>query len=523
MQTFPVFALKIIVLSCAASVVASVSMADDLPVVEPIETCFLEIPADVTRTRGADCGFVVVPESRSGGDGTARLAYMRLNALTPSDAAPLFMLAGGPGQALTGDPGIMLLFQDQLLGPVLETRDVVLMEQRGTLRSRPYLDCPELWTAQREAVERDLDDEAGLLLLRERVGECAFRHRGAGVDLAAYNTLENAADVNDMRRALGYDRIVYYGESYGTELGQNVMREYPDMLEAVVLDGTAAITSTDWSAQRSSFAQWGIENLTRLCAEDAECAANYDIPALLDAALAMFDDGPIETVYTVPDQPDVSIDLTLTQDDFASLLHGLQTRKFGVMAFPALLNAYATEGRDRIAADMSAQRAQELLADPVSLDAGMAILMHAAMVCTDDPPVSVDDVVTDGVGLYERLFARNSAELYVELCGLLDLEQLPARADELPSADVPTLVLSGGLDVQTPYYVSQEVVDALPNATHVIFPAGFHVQVMNLNRCAIAIMRDFVLDPDSSPDLACVDEVEPLQFMRPDFTMPDGG
>jgi pimeloyl-ACP methyl ester carboxylesterase len=522
MQTFSIFALKAIVVSCAASLVASVSMAEELPVVEPIETCFLEIPAEVSGTRGADCGFVVVPQSRSGGAGTARLAYMRLNAGTRSDAAPLFMLAGGPGQAITGDPAILALFRPELLGPILETRDVVLMEQRGTLRSRPYLDCPELWTAQREAVVRGLDDEEGRVVLRARIGECVARHSAEGVDLAAYNTLENAADVNDMRQALGYERIVFYGESYGSELGQHVMREFPGILEAVVLDGAASLASTDWSAQRSSYAQWGIDNLTGLCAEDADCAASYDIPALLDAALAMFDDGPIETTYTVPDQPDVTFDLALTQGEFASFLHGLQTEKFAVMAFPALLNAYVTEGRERIAADMAAQRGAELLVDPAAMDAAMAILMHAAMVCSDDPPVSADDVVTEDVGLYGRLFARNSATLYVELCDVLDLPQLPDRADELARADVPTLVLSGGLDVQTPWYVSQELVDALPDATHVIFPAGFHVQVMNLNRCAIGIMRDFVTDPSARPDTACVAEAEPLPFMRPDFTMPEG-
>ncbi|PHQ70717.1 MAG: hypothetical protein COB97_04120 [Paracoccus sp.] len=442
------------------------------PVIEPLDTCFVDIPAEVTQASGADCGYVVVPQSRSGGDGEVRLAYIRLNARMPTDAAPLFMLAGGPGQALTGDPGILALFQPSLLGPILETRDIVLMEQRGTLRSRPYLDCPELWTAQREAVESGLDDDAGRLILRERVSACFERHGAAGVDLAAYNTIENSADVNDARLALRYERIVYYGESYGTELGQTVMRDFPEILEAIVLDGTGSLTSTDWSAQRSSFAQWGIDNLTALCAEDAECAASYDIPALLDAALALFDDGPIKTTYTVPDQPDVTFDLTLTQGEFASYLHELQTQKFGAMAFPALLNAYVTEGRDRIAADMAAQRGAELLADPAAMDAEMAILMHAAMVCTDDPPRAADDVLTDGVGLYEQLFARESAALYVEVCDILNLPQLPARADDLATTDVPTLVLSGGLDVQTPWYVSQQVVDALRNARHVIFPAG---------------------------------------------------
>ena len=189
------------------------------PVIEPLDTCFVDIPAEVTQASGADCGYVVVPQSRSDGDGEVRLAYIALNAKMPTDAAPLFMLAGGPGQALTGDPGILALFQPSLLGPILETRDIVLMEQRGTLRSRPDLDGPELWTAQREAVESGLDDDAGRLLLRERVSACLERYGAAGVDLAAYNTVENAADVNDARLALGYERIVYFGESYGTELG----------------------------------------------------------------------------------------------------------------------------------------------------------------------------------------------------------------------------------------------------------------------------------------------------------------
>jgi hypothetical protein len=87
--------------------------------------------------------------------------------------------------------------------------------------------------------------------------------------------------------------------------------------------------------------------------------------------------------------------------------------------------------------------------------------------------------------------------------------------------DAPVLVLSGGLETQTPVFVSQSVVDHLPDATHVIFPAGFRVQVASVNDCAIRIARSFLADPAARPDLACVAASCPLTFLRPDLTAPD--
>ena len=178
--------------------------AEALPAIEPLTNCYLEVPAELGLENGADCGYAVVPQARgeSGDTGRIRLAFMRLNADVETDAAPLVMLAGGPGRALTGDPAVLQLIQSAFLGPLLETRDVVLMEQRGTLRARPHLGCPGFWSAWRDMVERALDEDAGRALLRERVGACVALHAAAGVDLAAWTNIENAADVNDLRAAL---------------------------------------------------------------------------------------------------------------------------------------------------------------------------------------------------------------------------------------------------------------------------------------------------------------------------------
>jgi pimeloyl-ACP methyl ester carboxylesterase len=507
---------------CLVWLGVSTSLSDVLPRAEPLDSCFLDVPAEIHLTGGADCGYVVVPQSRAGGgEGEVRIAYMRLKARTSTKAAPLFMLAGGPGGAITREPAVLQLFQDALLGPLLDRRDVVLMEQRGTMRSRPYLDCPGFWSAQREAVERGLDETDGFALLRRQLLDCVARHKEEGVLLTAYNNVENAADVNDVRAALGYQQIVYYGASYGTKLGQHVMRDFPGILEAVVLDGTGALSATDWTAGQARNAKWGIDNLVRLCSEDAGCAEDYDIRTLLDSAFALFDEGPIVSVLSIPAGQQSRLDLRLTAEEFAGYLHSLQTSKYGVMALPALLNAYVTEGRSRVGADMAAYIGAQLLVDPEMQDADMTILMHLAMICSDDPPRSLEDIEANRLGRYEALFARSSTRLYVEMCRVLDLPELPASIDVPVETNVPVLVLSGGLDFQTPYFISQGVVDSLPNATHVIFPAGFHVQVMNINPCAIQIARNFVENPSAPLDLFCVTATSHLSFLKPDFTVPE--
>ena len=92
--------------------------------------------------------------------------------------------------------------------------------------------------------------------------------------------------------------------------------------------------------------------------------------------------------------------------------------------------------------------------------------MHAAMVCSDDPVHSTSDVITEGTGRYATAFGESTAEEYVVMCSVLDVEELPDSTGVDVRRDVPVLLLSGSLDVATPAYRCQIVADALPNATH---------------------------------------------------------
>ncbi len=182
-------------------------------VVPPFETA--ECPFPVPIGYRIDCGFVSVPEDRSQpGSPLIKIGVALVHSRAAQPAPdPIFFLNGGPGGALIAALPNMLSGFD----PLLSVRDVVFFDQRGAGWSQPSLVCPEveaLKIAELKGQRLPLEESLAPYLA------CRDRLQGAGVNVAAYNTTENAADVDDLRRALGYEQVNLFGVSYGTMLAQ---------------------------------------------------------------------------------------------------------------------------------------------------------------------------------------------------------------------------------------------------------------------------------------------------------------
>jgi pimeloyl-ACP methyl ester carboxylesterase len=168
-----------------------------------------------------------VPLARGGGaSGTIGLSVERLLAgsqsldPTPSSSAVL-ALAGGPGQAA----GPLASFMAKVIAPALTTRDLIVFDQRGTGRSDP-LSCPALRSPA--ALEG-----AGASTVGHLVERCALQ---LGPARAAFTSAESVQDIEAVRRALGYEKLVLYGTSYGTKVALEYTEQYPEHVEAMVLD-----------------------------------------------------------------------------------------------------------------------------------------------------------------------------------------------------------------------------------------------------------------------------------------------
>lgn len=476
MLLLPTFGASV---ACAAAMIPAPvqgAVAESVPRIEPVGECFAKPPDGVDLPYRLDCGYVVVPEfHRQRSQTTLKLAFLRTNSGKGSTRSPLFILAGGPGETDI-KPEMFLVFQKPMLGRILDERDIVLLDQRGAGHSQPLLDCPELRSLPWVAIQKGLDEAGAASLQAATLQACrdGFEARGLAPD--AFNSVESAADVDAARRALGHERIVYYGGSYAAQIGQHVMREYPGILEGVVLDGASALSRKSWVEDRALDAQWGIDNLAKLCEADEKCRAVYDIPRLLGDALALFGDGTRTYTYLDPADPRVTFELRLTKADLVNLLYARQGTAIGAFSLPAILDQPNKGGVGPMLELLGRDAGARIAASRSGREGGMAFLMHLAVVCPDDPVRSVNDVNTSGVGEYARTFGRNGARTYAALCPLLRVKELPPETDVNVRASVPALLLAGDLDVATPSSRTREVADALPNSTFVLFHGRTHVQ-----------------------------------------------
>ncbi|MFN8420465.1 MAG: alpha/beta fold hydrolase [Anaerolineae bacterium] len=232
----------------------TIKAQDQLPRLEPA-SCWMELPEGVVEGENITCGYLIVPEDRSNPSGsTIQLAYAVLSASTESSKSdPVIYLAGGPGGNAVGT------IADWVEAPYLQDRDFILLDQRGTGYSLPSLNCPESEQEEENATQT-----------------CHDRLISEGINLQAYNSVENAADVADLRLALGYEEWNLFGISYGTRLALTVMRDHPDGVRSVVIDSV-------YPPEISSWEEYGVNTadvfhrLFEACANDQSAVATIPI------------------------------------------------------------------------------------------------------------------------------------------------------------------------------------------------------------------------------------------------------
>src|SRR5215831_6651999 len=217
--------------------------------------------------QAAQCGTLEVPENRAQPDGRKLgifVAVLPANTLSPKPD-PLVILAGGPGQAASTLGPFASLFSD-----VRRTRDIVLIDQRGTGRSSP-LTCKSLKPEWRADFESDINP-------LPKAKACVAELQSAGVDPAQYTTTAWVDDLEAVRKALGYARLNLWGGSYGTRVALEYLRRHPDRVRTLILDGVAPpsmkITLDVWTTRDAALTQ-----IIAACRASKECVAAHPDPA----------------------------------------------------------------------------------------------------------------------------------------------------------------------------------------------------------------------------------------------------
>ncbi len=208
--------------ACPADFVQTVhDLYDGLyPVSKIVQCAELQVPLDYAKPNGTKIT-VQLTKTPHTGDGPAK--------------GDIIVNPGGPGGggALFG-PRVFA----QNSAPMRDAYNVIGFDPRGVGMSVPALRCDPAWSNAPRPDYGTGDRQSVSTWLRKSKGYAEDCARNDKIGLLNHvKTIDSVNDIESIRKALGNDKIDYYGASYGTYLGSAYATVYPKRVDRMVLDG----------------------------------------------------------------------------------------------------------------------------------------------------------------------------------------------------------------------------------------------------------------------------------------------
>ncbi len=399
-------------------------------------------------------------ERRRGAPGTITLAIRRHRAPVGEARSAVVALAGGPGQSA-------LPFAEtftELLGPILSTRDLIVFDQRGTGLSHP-LSCHGF-------------EQPGLFhSFGKLIEACAGQ---IGSERAFYTTADSVADIEAIRQAGGYEKLVLYGTSYGTKVAEQYAQDYPQHVEALILDSVVPPNGPE-PFSLSTFA--AVPRILRQLCAYRECAQITPNPvADLARLVGRMRRGPLRGRAIDGEGRAHTVGIS-SNDLLGILLEG---------DFDPLLRAEFVPAV-RAAADGDTAALARLLVHSASGEGGeksegIDVPLYYATICEEEAfPWSRAASPAERLAQATARLAMLPASSFAPFAtaNVLALSDIPGCAfwpfatpappvDDAPLPDVPTLILSGADDLRTPTSNAREVAAQIPDAQLLVVPDTGH-------------------------------------------------
>lgn len=471
---------------------AAVACAACVPAGAPLVSTRLHPCASSEGPTDGYCGGLEVFEDRAAGTGRRiRLAIVVLPSVSSDvHADPLFFLAGGPGQAAAQ----MASLVQPMFRKVQRTRDVVLVDQRGTGKSNG-LNC----RAGGDSLH-DLTESDGHAV--DNLKRCLARLPG---DPRLYTTNIAMDDLDDVRAYLGYERLNLYGGSYGTRAALVYLRRHPEHVRSIVLDGVAPMDMRV-PVYAARDAQRALDKLFDDCRADDACRAAY--PRLAERTRELFarlDARPPHVKLAHP-RTGVTEEIEVTSKVVAGIVFTSLYSPLTASILPSLIERAE---RDDFQGLLALAFAGESTTDSLSLG------MQLSVVCSEDGPrYSEADLARESAG---TLFGTRLLSGQVAACQFWPKGAVDPSYYAPVVSGVPALVLSGEIDPVTPPTWGLEVVQHLKNGRHLVMPGTGHG--VAATACGNRIVSDFIESADaSSLDTGCMRNVH-----RPGFFLTPAG
>jgi pimeloyl-ACP methyl ester carboxylesterase len=365
---------------------------------------------------------------------------------------PVFYFAGGPGASAVDT--FSRAGKGYLWG-LRRERDLVFVDQRGTGGSN-QLACNLYGN------KNDMAAFFGELFAPERLRACRAELEKVA-DLKLYSTPIAMADLDDVRAALGYDKINLYGGSYGSTAALAYLRQYPQRVRTATVAGVAP-TDMKLPLPFGKGVQNALEHVFADCAADEKCRAAFPAPmADLETAGKRLEKAPasFETVNPFTRQPQ---EVTLTREAFGEAVRVLLYLPRFSRWLPQLAHQ-AAQGKFELFASV----AFESMRGP---DDQIARGMHFSVVCGEDMQfIAASDAERELAGTF---YGDYRLKAYRRACDIWPRSDTPASFATAVKSEAPVLLISGEADPVTPPWLAEAAARFLPNSRQIVIPHTGH-------------------------------------------------
>jgi len=401
-------------------------------------------------------GYLNVPENRSDPESRdIRVKFIHLKSLSETPATPVIYLEGGGGACTwqAEKPSELSYWLE-----ILEVSDLIFLDRRGT-------GDKGLEYRHREAIPRDffVSEEKATAHIHSMIDEALPKFEERGIDVKGYNLVEEALDVVALADGLGLEQFNLFAFSFGTSISMAVMQLYPERVERAILVGADA----PWqSFNFPSRLDLQLERISAMAAQDSA----------LSAHMPDFGQAVAHAMDQLAQKPAV-----------VSVRHPLTLKKMELEIGPFGLGLILRLDMDD-ASDIPVLPRLIYSIGQGKYDMLTWFVQKRLLVALGIPGSGLHQGLASGVSeaRWERIETEAGKSMFGNAVNFpfsaARTHWVPASLPiELPSTlqtDIPTLFVTGSLDVRTSVAQVNEIMQGFSRGTHVVVEHAGHEQTM---------------------------------------------
>lgn len=368
---------------------------------------------------------------------------------------------------------------------------MIIYEQRGTKYAQPALNCPEVKETNVVSAKQKVDAKTAREREIQAAKGCYERLIKQGINLSAYNSVESAADIEDLRRVLKLEKINLWGVSYSSRLMLNVMRDYPQGIRSVILESTLP-PEINYDEVGVDAIVSAFNRLFKNCRADAECDKAYpDLENEFYTSVAMLNKQPITAAVKNSKTGET---VRLNGNDFVEWLvdHFLSNRAASIVDVPLVIHN-VFQGNYEAFKNYAGEKTN-------LSESGSG--MRYSVWCSEEIPFENMRKIKAQSFLYPKLQGYEVMAL-PDICRVWKVRAAKPVENKPVKSDILTLVVTGEYDAYTPPAWGAAVAKNLKNSFLFEVPWTGHGPAFSVP-CMADMITEFFDDPKTAPKSECL-------------------